>query len=101
MVQAEPAQDWFALGNAEMEWPVVAHEEEVLIKVHGVELRVAAAAAQQIEHLHCLAVLEVALPARRNASRSQQRAAEDQARSEPLVFVAVQAGIVIRQAVQV
>src|ERR1035441_3260273 len=95
MVQAEPAQDWFALSDAEMEWPVVAHEEEVLIKVHGIELRIAAAATQQVEHLHRLAILEVTLPARWNASRGQQRAAEDQARAEPLVFVAIQAGIVI------
>ena len=67
----------------------MAHEDETLFEVHGVELGEGAAGAETVEDHHRQTGLEIAFAAGRNAARGKQRIAEDQAGAEALVEIAV------------
>ena len=70
MINAQATQNWFAAANCQMRRPVMAHEDKVLLEIHGIELGVGATRPQHIHDLHRHGILEIAFArgAKRGAS---------------------------------
>jgi hypothetical protein len=87
MIQLEFPQNRFLVTDSDVPWTVMPHEDEILIKVHGVKFGITATNSQSVHDEHSDAIFQVPLPTTGNALPRQQRKPDNHPGSDPLIFV--------------
>src|ERR1700743_2347050 len=100
VVDPETPQERAARGDLQVGGTVMAHLDHVVGEVERLQLGERAAAAEPVGDQHGQRGAQLVLAAGGYAPRGQQRRAQDHARPQPLVLLAVQAAVVIGQAVE-
>ena len=62
VVDTEAPQHRLAVADGDVPRTVVAHEDEAIVEVHGVELRERSPGSQRVHDLHGHGVLEISFP---------------------------------------
>src|SRR4029077_10609504 len=89
VVKLESTQHRPAVGDGDMAWPIVPHQDELLVEVECVELGVGTTRAQPVEDEHGDIGLQIALTRSWNPACSEECVADDQGRNDALVDVVV------------
>ena len=100
MVERKSSRDGSPLGDRKMTRTVVAHQNELVVEVEGVELGVGAAAAEPVEQEHADVRLQVALAGGGHPPRRQEREADDQTGRDTLGDAARRAAVVVGEPVE-
>jgi hypothetical protein len=100
VVSAETSEHGLAVADGQVRGPVVAHFHYTVAEIQRLQLGEGSAAAETIGDQHRQRRPQLVLAGRRDAARGEQRCPEDHARAEPLVLLALQAAVIVGQAVE-
>jgi hypothetical protein len=100
VVNAETPTHGLAVADGQVRGAVVAHLDHAVAEVQCLQLGEGPAAAEPVGDEHRQRRPQLVLADRRDAARGEQRRPEDHARAEPLVLLALQAAVIVGQAVE-
>src|SRR5258707_7939180 len=100
VVDAEAAQQGALLADRQVRRTIVAHLDNIVAEVQRLQLGERAAAAEPVGDQHRQRGAQLVFACGGNAAGGQQRGAKNRARAEALVLLALQAAMVIGEAVE-
>src|SRR5437016_546692 len=100
VIHTQRANLGLALGNRDVAWSVVAHEDHIVVEIAGVILRERTPDSEAIHNLHGLSVLNLVFSGYRYAPRCEQTSAKDDGAHGLFVLGVPHAFIVVSQGPQ-
>ena len=100
VVDAEAAQQGTPLADRQVGRPIVAHFDHVVGEIERLQFAEGPPGAEPVKDQHRQRRPKLVLAARRDVSGREKGRAEDHARPEPLVELALETAVVVRERVQ-